>query len=59
MVDLRILHAVQPYDGGGVSNVVANLIREFRNLGVRQYVITAKCSQHYNRYTDLCIEIPT
>jgi len=58
MVDLRILHVVQPYDGGGVSNVIANLMREFRNLGVRQYVITTKCSQHYNRYTDLCVEIP-
>jgi len=42
MVDLRILHVVQPYDGGGVSNVVASLMSEFRNFGVRQYVITAK-----------------
>jgi len=58
MADLRILHVVQPYDGGGVSNVVVNLMREFRNLGVRQYVITAECSWHYKRYTDLCIEIP-
>jgi len=36
MADLRFLHVVQPYGGGSVSNVVANLMREFRNLGVRQ-----------------------
>jgi len=58
MVDLRVLHIVQPYDGGGVSNVVASLMHEFRKSRVKQYMITAKCSQHYNRSTDLCIETP-
>jgi len=43
---MNILHAVQPYDGGGVSIVIVNLLREFRKHCINQYIITARCSKY-------------
>ncbi|MEM1510613.1 MAG: glycosyltransferase family 4 protein [Thermofilaceae archaeon] len=52
-----LLHIVQAYDGGGVSNVIVNLVKAFSKHGHCNIAVTPKCSKKYTSVFNECIEI--
>jgi len=46
---MKILHVAQSLSGGGVSNVIVNLVKAFHKLDIENVIVTPRVSNTYHR----------
>ncbi|MCS7367598.1 MAG: glycosyltransferase family 4 protein [archaeon YNP-WB-062] len=46
---MKILHVIQSLSGGGVSNVIVNLVKAFHKLGIENVIVTPKVNNVHPR----------